>query len=369
MERIRELRRLIDEIDREIIKLLDRRMEIVHEIGRVKKLYGVSIKDGSREKEVLARAGRYADVFREIIKASINVQKNMFSIKKTKRNKRDVKRIGIVGYGKMGRLFAEIFSEDHYVGVYDIRDLKGECLFNVYSNIDELLADVEYILVSTPLSNIHLVLREIKKRIVKNKVKGKVVFDIASLKWRVVNELKKFPREIAVCSIHPLFGSNITSTDREKIVVIPIEGRDDDCREVINLLQPYNFKFIYSTQEEHDMAVGYTIGLPYFIGWMYGETILERNKVIIEKFGGTSYKLLASYISNILIRDDPTFIEEIIKNPYTKEAIKEFINICMGKATTFTKEQIQKFITEWINWYSHNICNNYDFTFIEYFQA
>jgi chorismate mutase len=74
MERLRDLRREIDEIDAELIRLLDRRVELARRIGRIKKEMGVEVHDHKREKEVLERAGRYSDVFRVIIEVCRGVQ-------------------------------------------------------------------------------------------------------------------------------------------------------------------------------------------------------------------------------------------------------------------------------------------------------
>ncbi|MFO7793183.1 MAG: chorismate mutase [Candidatus Saliniplasma sp.] len=68
MERIHELRKRIDQIDEEILKLLDERVAVAKEIGRVKRERGISITDTQREKVVLKRADRYRDIFEKIIK-------------------------------------------------------------------------------------------------------------------------------------------------------------------------------------------------------------------------------------------------------------------------------------------------------------
>jgi len=74
LERILELRREIDRIDEEIIRLLDRRMKLVREIRELKRRIGLDIRDPKREEHVLRRAGIYRDVFREILRLSIRLQ-------------------------------------------------------------------------------------------------------------------------------------------------------------------------------------------------------------------------------------------------------------------------------------------------------
>ena len=62
------LRRKIDEIDAEIVKLLQARMEVCRAIGEIKASMGLPVTDPRREKVVLERAGMFRDVFEEIIK-------------------------------------------------------------------------------------------------------------------------------------------------------------------------------------------------------------------------------------------------------------------------------------------------------------
>ena len=45
----------IDAIDREIVSLFERRMQVVMDVARIKKENGMAIFDASREKEVIAK--------------------------------------------------------------------------------------------------------------------------------------------------------------------------------------------------------------------------------------------------------------------------------------------------------------------------
>lgn len=49
----------IDAIDREIVSLFERRMQVVMDVARIKKKNGMAIFDASREKEVIAKVQSY----------------------------------------------------------------------------------------------------------------------------------------------------------------------------------------------------------------------------------------------------------------------------------------------------------------------
>ncbi len=86
MKELAELRKKIDEIDRSIVELLNRRAELSHKVGEIKKIYNIDIIDYSREKEVINKILSYSNkkipdedlknIYREIIASSRKVQKS-----------------------------------------------------------------------------------------------------------------------------------------------------------------------------------------------------------------------------------------------------------------------------------------------------
>lgn len=74
---IKLLRNRIDSIDYQIIKLLDKRMEISRRVGRIKKEKNDNILDESREFEILQRLPQdYTNIYREIFGISRKKQKD-----------------------------------------------------------------------------------------------------------------------------------------------------------------------------------------------------------------------------------------------------------------------------------------------------
>ena len=75
----------IDAIDREVVSLFERRMQVVMEVARIKKENGMIIFDASREKEVIAKVQSYLtdeglkeelrEVYETLMKVSKDYQK------------------------------------------------------------------------------------------------------------------------------------------------------------------------------------------------------------------------------------------------------------------------------------------------------
>ena len=72
---IKKLRKEIDTIDGNILKLLKKRVKVCKEIGRTKNELIMEIVDRKREEEVLKRSGTFKPIFKEIIKTCRKVQK------------------------------------------------------------------------------------------------------------------------------------------------------------------------------------------------------------------------------------------------------------------------------------------------------
>ena len=75
----------IDAIDREIVALFERRMQVVVDVARIKKENGIAILDANREKEVIAKVQSYlkddhlkeelAEAYDTLMKVSKDYQK------------------------------------------------------------------------------------------------------------------------------------------------------------------------------------------------------------------------------------------------------------------------------------------------------
>lgn len=75
----------IDAIDREIVALFERRMQVVVDVARIKKENGITILDANREKEVIAKVQSYlkddhlkeelAEAYETLMKVSKDYQK------------------------------------------------------------------------------------------------------------------------------------------------------------------------------------------------------------------------------------------------------------------------------------------------------
>jgi len=71
---VESIRRMIDRLDSDILRLLERRMELCRRMSEVKRATGMPLRDQAREANVLSKAGRFRRVYRTIIDLCIEEQ-------------------------------------------------------------------------------------------------------------------------------------------------------------------------------------------------------------------------------------------------------------------------------------------------------
>ena len=80
---LKDLRNKIDQIDQELVTLIEKRIEIVKQIGEYKKKHNLPILDQNREQEVLDKNSKYLsnesnkEAYLEIMKNIMDVSKKI----------------------------------------------------------------------------------------------------------------------------------------------------------------------------------------------------------------------------------------------------------------------------------------------------
>jgi len=261
----------------------------------------MNIRDEKREMAILSRAGPFQNVFREILKMSRRIQK---------RRKINL-RVGIAGFGKMGRLFAREL-DSAFTGFY------SEYHPSDFSSIQEMYEHSDVIILASKREKIKRYLIEIS-RIARKSSERKIVFDISTIKSPIVSFYANFPDYLKVASVHPMFGPGIESLENSLFIVTPVEGRIEDAKEISSFIQSLGGRVEVMDVRAHERLIKYAIGLPYAIGVAYLDIMHKRDIHI----GGTSYKILSTY-GKAILNDSEDFIREILN--FSEEAIKEFQN-------------------------------------------
>jgi len=330
-EELRIKRKELDKIDREIIDLLTKRLEIVNEITEIKRRYNIPVFDKSREEQVLRTREVWglergldwrfvSDVFKTIIEESRSLQ--LYAPEKL--------RIGIYGYGNMAKTLAEVFSKAGHEVIITGRDLEkardvARSLKVDHGTAEDVARKAEWFIIATPPDAVIQVAKELMPKM----RAGALVSDISSVKKGVIDEMVKIlPEYIEYISIHPLFGPGVDPLG-ETVVLIPVKSYDYWIKKVNSVLVSMGLEVITATPEEHDKAMAITQALHHFAILSLKRTMDELSKefgVNYEGFSTYSFKRTLDTIRRLEELMD-VVLEIQRKNVYSKSVRRKFLEV------------------------------------------
>ena len=226
MATLDDLRKHLDDIDRQLIELIADRQRTSREIARVKRATGYATRDYGREREVIlgARAEAEAkgvspkiaeDLMRMLIRSSLTTQEQASVVAGGSGSGRRALVIG--GAGKLGGWFADfLVSQGFTVEVSDPAGTRPGTLDIGDWHDNELTQD--FIVVATPLGVTDAVLRELAMR----RPAG-VIFDVGSLKSPLRAGLMALKSHgCRVTSVHPMFGPDTELLSGRHVIFVDL---------------------------------------------------------------------------------------------------------------------------------------------------
>ena len=172
--------------------------------------------------------------------------------------------LGIIGFGRFGRLAAAHLRDHYDVMVYDKEDcsdpaadlgIRAESLTDV--------ASCSVVILCVPISSIRSVLEAMTPHL----VKGALVADTCSVKEYPISVMKTvLPPHVEILGTHPLFGpdSAATGIEEKKIILCPV--RLKNLPRVSHFLENLGLRVLVSSAEDHDLAMASTQAIVQFLG-------------------------------------------------------------------------------------------------------
>ena len=254
-----ELRAQIDDIDRDILTLLKRRMDVVTAVAAYKKRTGTPIRDFGRERDLLSarkaqaltlglQPGPVESIYRQVMTASRDHQAAQGAAARARVEPKTVAIIG--GQGQMGQRLAALFTDlGHTVVVADVNtDLRPE--------VAAQNADV--VVVSVPIAATCDVIRKLGPLVRKDAL----LMDITSLKGEVVSTMLA-STEASVVGTHPMFGPGVHTLIGQRIVVCRARG-EHWYRWLVEMLEGRGLVVTESSPQAHDRAMALVQVLTHF---------------------------------------------------------------------------------------------------------
>ena len=321
VNKLTELRNKIDLIDKELLNILDKRLKLVSQVGKIKSNYGLPIYIPDREALIIKSRRKDAkslnispdlieDILRRIMRESyINENKTGF-----KTVFPEVGSIIIVGgNGKMGKVFYKMLV----LSGYNVKILEK----TNWHEIDLLVKDAGMIIISVPIHATEEVISQLPVL-----PKNCILVDLTSIKQQPLKAMLS-AHTGPVLGLHPMFGPDIKSLAKQ--IIIYCDGRyPNNYQWFLQQIRIWGVRLYQTSALEHDNNMAFIQSLRHFISFVYGLHLVNEDvnlKKILE-ISSTVYRLELSMIAR-LFRQDPQLCADIIMSSKKNiELIKRYFD-------------------------------------------
>ncbi|UCE53548.1 MAG: prephenate dehydrogenase/arogenate dehydrogenase family protein [Desulfobacterales bacterium] len=174
--------------------------------------------------------------------------------------------IGIIGFGRFGKLTARYLAEDFDVFVFNRRD-KSAQIKKIGANTASLstVCQQNIVILCVPISTLKEILIEIGP-ILKNDV---LVVDVCSVKEYPSRWMKDLlPETVSILATHPMFGPDSASDSLKgkKIFLSQVRVKNKRYQKIKSYLSSKGLIIIESTPEDHDEQIAISLALTHLIG-------------------------------------------------------------------------------------------------------
>ena len=116
-------------------------------------------------------------------------------------------KIGIIGFGRFGKILAEILSTQNEIFIHDSNIIKGD-----YQNLSLLeIIKCEILFIAVPIREFKYVIKALREFNLQNTT----IVDVCSVKLHPVQVMQEYlPKNTGIIATHPMFGPDSYSPFR-----------------------------------------------------------------------------------------------------------------------------------------------------------
>ena len=239
-----------------------------------------------------------------------------------------MKKAGIIGYGRFGRVLYDLLSKKYEIRVYDKEIVPKNEEIKICS-IEDVLECV-LVFIAVPIRSFEEVIKEIAGY----KLYNTTIIDVCSVKVYPVEIMEKYlPEQVGIIGSHPHFGPDSYSPFRElKATICPVRDVYKRTNDVKEIFESQSIRTVEMTPNEHDRTAASSQGVTHFIG-----RVLNESGVRSTNMNTMGFNELLSVIEQTCNDSWDLFKDLQRYNPYTNEIIDNLVE---------TIEKIHKKIKE-----------------------
>ena len=228
--------------------------------------------------------------------------------------------IGIIGFGRFGKLTARYLSENFDVFVFNRTEKSAEIKKSGARTASlKTVCQQKIVILCVPISTLKEVLMKIEPLLKKDSV----VVDVCSVKVYPTRWMKaSLPETVSILATHPIFGPDSASDSLKdrKIFLSPIRIDKKQYQKIKTYLVSKELVLIESTPEDHDQQIAVSLALTHYIG----RTLSEFGAAPLD-IDSEGYKRLLHILEVVEHDTWQLFYDMHRYNPYAQEKRAAFM--------------------------------------------
>ena len=228
-----------------------------------------------------------------------------------------MKNVGIIGYGRFGKVLADLLSKKYNVLV-SYRNSNPDEEVEFFS-IEEIL-ECFLVFISVPIHSFEEVVQEIAQY----KLYNTTIVDVCSVKVYPVDIMEKYlPDHVGIIASHPHFGPDSYSPFRElKTTLCNVRDSYNRFNELVEFFESQSIRIINHSPDEHDKMAAASQGITHFIG-----RVLNESGVRSTDINTLGFNELLGVIEQTC-NDSWDLFKDLQKfNPYTNDMIDDLVTV------------------------------------------
>jgi len=345
-----QLRKRLNQIDREFLELMAERQSVVEQVSRLKLSSGQATRDFAREKQVLdqARADALelgiapdiaADVMRLLIRTSLTRQENA---RVRAEGRGDGQRALVIGgSGKMGHWFAVFLDSQGYrVTIAD--PVAADASFARVTDWQAARGDFAVTVIAAPLTASAAILRQMAAT-----GHAGLIFDVGSLKTPLIEPLRALAATGAqVTSVHPMFGPDTELLSDKHVIFLDAgcAAANTAARELFASTMAQQSDM---TLEDHDRLIAYVLGLSHAVNIVFFSVLASSGEAVprLADISSTTFDAQLSVALRVANENPELYFEIQSLNDFGLEPLEALATAVEQVTETVRNHDAEAFVT------------------------
>ena len=222
--------------------------------------------------------------------------------------------IGIIGFGRFGKVLANILQRGFAIKAYDPKPT-GPFPGVQFLDLDVVLNE-KVIFIAVPIRHFESVITDISTKIKQETT----LIDVCSVKNYPVNIMMKLlPDYVGVIATHPMFGPDSYISNRNlKMMINNTRDLHDQYSFWKRFFSDQGIQIIEMTPDQHDRLAAKTQGVTHFLGRMLKEFGIKKTTIDTQGF-----RDLLDLVGQTCNDTWELYADLQLYNPYTEDMVEK----------------------------------------------